>query len=84
MEDRTTAVNQAAGKDNGQHFSKATEIIAWVLLGIGFILFALYVSDFRDSNLGLMVAIGFVIAGMQVYGIGTFVHLLSNKTSKSD
>ncbi|ANE48850.1 hypothetical protein SY83_10415 [Paenibacillus swuensis] len=70
--------------DGGVKVAKAMTLIAWVLLGIGVAMFLMTMSNFRDSNLGLMVAIGFVIAGMQVYGLGTFVNLISTKSNRND
>lgn len=56
--------------------------IAWLVLTVGVLLCIINVSDFTDTNLGLMAGIGCLIASVHIYVIGTVVHLLQNNQTR--
>lgn len=68
-------------KDDGHAVAAAMTAIAWALLGFGFLLCLWNVADFSDRNLGLMAGIGFLVASVQIYTIGTAVHLVQARQS---
>lgn len=69
-------------KSDGSKVAAIMQVFAWITLIGGLFVCLFNLSHFSDSNLGLMVGIGMMIAGMQIYGIGTFVNLLHTKTEK--
>jgi hypothetical protein len=69
-------------KDDGHSVAAFMTAIAWVLLGFGFLLCLWNVADFSDRNLGLMTGIGFLIASVQIFTIGTAIHLVQANNSK--
>jgi Na+/phosphate symporter len=83
MSNNVYSIEKYRNKNDGYRVASALKMMAWAILAIGTILFSVSVSDFSSRNLGLMVGIGFLIAGMQIYGIGTIVHLLHSKPIKS-
>ncbi len=50
--------------------------MAWTATIIGTLLFAFSVSDFRSENFLLMIAIGCLIAGMNIFLLSTVFRLL--------
>lgn len=60
----------------GTRIFSVMNTIAWLVLGAGLLLCLLNLSEFTDKNLGLMIGIGCLIASVQIYVIGTVVHLL--------
>lgn len=51
--------------------------MAWTATIIGALLFTLNVSDFRSENFPLMVSIGFLIAGMNIFLLSTVFRLMT-------
>ncbi|MGN7470891.1 hypothetical protein [Brevibacillus sp. SAFN-007a] len=51
--------------------------IAWTAIVIGGLLMAFTASDFRSENLPLMVSIGFLIAGMNIFIMSTVFRLMN-------
>ncbi|WJH36076.1 hypothetical protein N6H14_09415 [Paenibacillus sp. CC-CFT747] len=49
------------------------------VLAVGVLLCLMTISDFRDTNLGLMVGIGFLIASVQIFTIGTMIRWVHNR-----
>lgn len=66
-------------KNNNLRMEIVFKLIAWAVLAIGCILFLANVNDFSSTNLGLMIGIGMMISGMQIYGIGVVVQLLQSR-----
>lgn len=62
--------------NNEQKAADTLKWFAWAANLIGVVLFLLNVSDFRADNLGLMTAIGFLIAGMNILLLSTVFRLL--------
>ncbi|MFY0542815.1 hypothetical protein [Brevibacillus sp. H7] len=61
------------------HDKKAADTLrwmAWTSIMIGFVLFAFNVTDFRSENFLLMMSIGFLIAGMNIFLLSTVFRLL--------
>lgn len=56
--------------------------IGMTLMAIGIIMTACFAHDFKDTNLGLMVAFGFIIGGIQVLLLGSLFHALQPKFSE--
>jgi hypothetical protein len=77
------ALNRKDVNESKRLFSMMN-IIAWFVLGAGVLLCLLNLSDFTDRNLGLMVGIGFLIASVQIYVIGTAVHLLQSDSNRHE
>jgi len=63
----------------GAQASRLMQWVAWLMIAIGAGLIAANASDFGDRDLGSMVGVGFVIAGMLIFGAGMFVHLLDSE-----
>ncbi|SEN60563.1 hypothetical protein [Lihuaxuella thermophila] len=63
-------------QNSGMKAGEMLRILAWVVIVAGFVLLAPNVSDFSGENLGLMVAIGFLIAGMNIFVLATIFQLL--------
>ncbi|GED68437.1 hypothetical protein BRE01_21390 [Brevibacillus reuszeri] len=51
--------------------------MAWTTTIIGALLMAFSVSDFRSENFTLMVSIGFLIAGMNIFLLSTVFRLMN-------
>ena len=51
--------------------------IAWTAIAIGGLLMAFTASDFRAENFPLMVSIGFLIAGINIFIMSTVFRLLN-------
>lgn len=65
---------------------KASEVLrwfAWIAIGIGTLLFVGNMSGFSFKNLPLMVSIGFLIAGMNIFVLSTAFKLLIIRTEKN-
>lgn len=61
---------------------KAADMLKWMAWTVGIIgalLMAFSVSDFRSSNFPLMVSIGFLIAGMNIFILSTVFRLMTLK-----
>jgi peptidoglycan/LPS O-acetylase OafA/YrhL len=69
-------------ENNGIRAAEMLRILAWLAIVIGSILFILNVSDFSGNNLWLMVAIGFLIAGMNIFVLGTIFKLLHSTVNQ--
>ncbi|MFC5648692.1 hypothetical protein ACFPYJ_06040 [Paenibacillus solisilvae] len=50
--------------------------IGFVLALMGIVITAIFCRDFSDTNLGLMIGIGFIIGGSQITVTGTLVRLM--------
>ncbi|GAA4719750.1 hypothetical protein [Brevibacillus fulvus] len=73
------SLKNAMMRNDGHRVAAIMQVLAWISLIAGIFVSFYHGSDFSDQNLGLMVGIGMVIAGMQIFGVGTFVHLLHSK-----
>jgi hypothetical protein len=62
---------------------KVLHRFAWLAAIIGFVLVLLNVTDFSSDNLALMVGIGFLIAGGNIYILSTVFHLMLVRTERS-
>jgi|GEM_PF-795393 len=71
-----------AVKHSGFKAAEMLRYFAWLAIAVGTFLFAVNVNDFRGDNLGLMVAIGFLIAGMNIFLLGTVFSLLHTSPSE--
>ncbi|KLH98156.1 hypothetical protein ABE237_07710 [Brevibacillus formosus] len=61
---------------------KAADVLrwmAWTVLFAGAVIMAFTASDFRSENLPLMVSIGFLIAGMNIFIMSTVFRLMTLK-----
>ncbi|MFS0558158.1 hypothetical protein [Brevibacillus sp. 179-C9.3 HS] len=59
---------------------KAADVLkwmAWTVLFVGAVMMAFTASDFRSQNLPLMVSIGFLIAGMNIFIMSTVFRLMT-------
>ncbi|KIL41439.1 hypothetical protein SD70_07310 [Gordoniibacillus kamchatkensis] len=74
-------LQRKAATEGGRLFS-VMNAIAWLVLGIGLLLCLINISEFTDQNLGLMIGIGCLIASVQIYVVGTVVHLLQNNAKQ--
>ena len=62
------------------HKTKAADTLkwmAWTATIVGVLLFVFNVSDFRSENFPLMVSIGFLIAGMNIFLLSTVFRLMN-------
>jgi hypothetical protein len=70
---------QGQGSWAMNHDKKAADALkwmAWASIMIGIVLFAFNVTDFRSENFLLMMSIGFLIAGMNIFLLSTVFRLL--------
>ncbi|EST55084.1 hypothetical protein T458_10275 [Brevibacillus panacihumi W25] len=56
--------------------------MAWTATIVGMLLLVLNVSDLRAENFPLMVSIGCLIAGMNIFLLSAVFRLMSMKTQK--
>lgn len=56
--------------------------MAWTATIVGMLLLVFNVSDLRAENLPLMVSIGCLIAGMNIFLLSAVFRLMSMKTQK--
>ncbi|MGG3886202.1 hypothetical protein [Brevibacillus panacihumi] len=56
--------------------------MAWTATIVGMLLLVFNVSDLRSENLPLMVSIGCLIAGMNIFLLSAVFRLMSLKTQK--
>lgn len=54
----------------------AMRLIAWLVIGVGLLGTVTNLSEFNDGNLWLMLAIGFLIAGVWIMVIGAMIHIV--------
>lgn len=59
-------------------------IMAWVTLIIGVVLSLVNITHFSDQNLTLMIGIGFLIASVHIYIIGTAIGLVNTRSKYMD
>ncbi len=57
----------------------AMKAMAWGALLIGLVLSLMNIGNFSDSNLMLMVGIGFLVGSVQIFTIGTAIHLVHKR-----
>lgn len=73
---------------NGFDMFKALKWIAAMVILVGIICSAVNISEFSDSNLGLMVGIGFLFGGVEIWGFSAIAGLLQrneeNQTNPSE
>lgn len=62
-------------KDEGR-WASILQKIGFVLALIGVVITAIFCREFSDTNLGLMIGIGFIIGGSQITVTGTLVRLM--------
>ena len=62
-------------KDEGR-WASILQKIGFVLALIGVVVTAIFIREFSDTNLGLMIGIGFIIGGSQITVTGTLVRLM--------
>ncbi|RNB83344.1 hypothetical protein EDM56_22000 [Brevibacillus fluminis] len=70
-------------KNDGLKASEMLRWFAWIAIGIGSLLLIGSVSDFSSSNLPLMVSIGFLIAGVNIFVLSTAFRLLIIRTEEN-
>ncbi|BBH24666.1 hypothetical protein Back11_60110 [Paenibacillus baekrokdamisoli] len=72
---------------NGKRIQTAVDEVRWtsilqkigcVLAVIGMVITLYFCREFKDTNLGLMIGIGFIIGGSQVAVTGTLVRVLQS------
>lgn len=68
---------QEAGK-----LFNAMHVLAWITLAIGLVLSLWNIRYFSDSNLTLMLGIGFLVGSVQIYVIGTAMQLFHQRQTK--
>lgn len=68
--------------NNGMKAAEMLRWFAWIAIVIGSLLFVGNVNDFSFANLPLMVSIGFLIAGMNIFVISTAFKLLLIRTEE--
>lgn len=59
---------------------KAADVLkwmSWTVLFVGAVIMAFTASDFSSKNLPLMVSIGFLIAGMNIFILSTVFRLMT-------
>jgi len=85
MTTKTAAISAAkATKTNEKRMTQTMTAIAWVVLGIGVLLCLTNITDFNDRNTGLMIGIGFLIASVNIYVIGTAISLVHARKDVSE
>jgi len=63
--------------NNDKKAADTLKWMAWTATIIGALLMAISVSDFRSENLPLMVSIGFLIGGMNIFLLSTVFRLMN-------
>ncbi|CAM3702044.1 hypothetical protein COLU111180_03915 [Cohnella lubricantis] len=61
---------------NGLDMFKALKWIAAIVIACGIICSAVHITEFSDSNLGLMIGIGFLFGGVQIWMFSAIAGLL--------
>ncbi|NGQ96581.1 hypothetical protein G3578_15570 [Brevibacillus sp. SYP-B805] len=73
---------QAARQQSGLRGAQMLRRIAWLAVAVGIFLFIWNVNDFNSENLGLMVSIGCLIAGMNIFLLSTVFSLLHTESGE--
>jgi Na+/phosphate symporter len=83
MTTKTASINSTNHSDNSSILRLMTMMtwIAWVVLGIGVLLCMMNLNQFNDRNTSLMVGIGFLVASVNIFFIGTAIGLVSERRS---
>ena len=66
---------------------KAAETLKWMAWAVtisGIVLFLLNASDFRSGNLPLMVSIGCLIAGVNIFLLSTVFRLMTMSKQRAE
>jgi hypothetical protein len=79
MTTKTASINRTNDNDKSSIHRLVTLMtwIAWVVLGTGVLLCIMNLNQFNDRNTGLMVGIGFLVASVFIFLIGTAIGLVS-------
>ncbi|MBN2980788.1 hypothetical protein [Cohnella algarum] len=56
--------------------SKMLKWIALVIIAFGVVFSAIHIAEFNDKNLGLMIGIGFLVGGLQIWIFGVAAPLM--------
>jgi hypothetical protein len=78
---KTASINRTNHNDKSSILRLVTLMtwIAWVVLGTGVLLCIMNLNQFNDRNTGLMVGIGFLVASVNIFFIGTAIGLVSER-----
>jgi vacuolar-type H+-ATPase subunit I/STV1 len=67
-----------------QHrMSSSLKIVAFVAIVLGILSCLLYISDFNDRNLGLMIGMGLLVGGLQILVFGAIAPLMQQREDQS-
>jgi hypothetical protein len=67
-----------------QHrMSRSLKIVAFVAIVLGILSCLLYISDFNDRNLGLMIGMGLLVGGLQILVFGAIAPLMQQREDQS-
>jgi hypothetical protein len=72
-------VQQRAIERDGRHVFSFMNLVAWITLGVGVMMTLWGLGDFSDTNLTLMLGIGFMVGSVFIYTIGTATHLVHKR-----
>lgn len=79
MSTKESALNQVHEMSGSRRLASMMTLMAWVVLGVGALLCLFNVSEFKDTNMGLMVGLGCLISSVVIYTIGTSMNLIDRK-----
>jgi hypothetical protein len=83
MKNNVYYIQQAqAASQSGLRGAQMLRRIAWLAVAVGIFLFVWNVNDFNSENLGLMISIGCLIAGMNIFLLSTVFSLLHTEPGK--
>ncbi|GGD58577.1 hypothetical protein [Paenibacillus nasutitermitis] len=79
-----TAVVERQTAQEGKSLFLAMHIASWVALCAGVVLCLVNISHFSDSNMLLMLGIGFLVGSVFTYTIGTAMNLVHKRKSETE
>lgn len=85
MTTKTANISQLrSAKPDVKRLVHMMTVIAWVILGVGFLLCLFNLGHFSDQNVGLMVGIGFLVGSVHIYVIGTAIGLVHARMTSNE
>ena len=84
MSTKTAHISSSSNKQEVKKFIQIMTVTAWVTLIVGVILCLVNISHFSDQNVALMIGIGFLIASVHIYLIGTAMGLVHTRSKYMD
>lgn len=77
-----TSERECVNMKKGFDMFKALKWISAIVIACGIICSAVNISEFSDSNLGLMIGIGFLFGGVEIWMFSAIAGLLQKSGEK--